>query len=166
MIRYASTRKLLQKLDKLYREHSTSDLSLPIAYSKLANLEVCGWLEEAFDEVAHNCVRNKLKSLEDRRLLIKKIEATHGFDYATHTRPLLIFALGVVKLIEVEKKLASDGSLDRLNGAIGSLKPVRRDAAHTSIAGTTESYPAPSVAIQRFETCLPIVQNLWRLVRA
>lgn len=165
MIHYASTRALLRKLDKMYQESQGGDLNLPIAYSKLANLEVCGWLEESFDEIAHNCVRAKLRTIDERKVLVQKIESTHGFDYKQNVRPLLAHAVGVIKLLDIEKKMDSDGSLALLKSTIGTLKPIRRDAAHTSIAGTTTSYPAPSLALQRFETCLPLVQKLWLLVR-
>ena len=165
MLKFASTRRLLQKLDKLFQAYTGSDSTILIAYSKMANLEVCGWLEESFDEIAHNCVRARLPRLEQRKLLNLKIEQTYGFDYRTNARPLLSHALGVVRLLEIEKQMEQDGSLTLLRSTIGNLKPIRRDAAHTSIAGTTETYPAPSVALQRFETCLPLVQKLWGLVR-
>jgi hypothetical protein len=153
MLRFASTRRLLKKLDGLYRSYSGSDTT------------VCGWLEESFDEIAHNCVRAKLRNVESRKLLIDKISRTNGFDYQQHAQPLLSHAIGVVRLIQIERDMERDGSLTKLKGMIGNLKPIRSDAAHTSIAGTTSTYPAPSIALQRFETCLPLMQKLWVLVK-
>ena len=166
MIKYAATRLLLRKLDRLYNEADGADATLPIAYSKLATLEVCGWLEEAFDEIAHNSVRHKLRTFEKRKLLAEKIEKTHGFDYGSHARPLIAHAVGVVKLMEVERKLESSAALSRLKGNIGSLKILRRDAAHTSLAGRSTAYPAPSISMATFEDCLPVLQQFWKLVRS
>lgn len=165
MIRFLPTRRLLKRLDQLYNDCDGTDATLPIAYSKLATLEVCGWLEESFDEIAHNCVRNKLRTLDKRKLLAEKISTTHGFDYGGQARPLIAHAIGVVSLLRVEREIERDGSLTRLKGSIGNLKILRRDAAHTSLAGATKTYPAPSTTKQTFEECLPIIQSFWSLVR-
>ncbi len=165
MIRYARTRKLLQKLDSCFNDSQASDPTLSIVYSKAAILEVCGWLEEAFDEIAHNCVRKRLRTLERRKFLNDKIKATYGFEYNTKARPLITHAIGVVKLLEIEKNLENDASLTVLKTTCSNLNKLRQDAAHTTIYGRKMTYPAPSVAIQEFEKCLPIVNRLWVLVR-
>lgn len=165
MIRHAKTRKLLSKLDRNYKKSQTGDPILSIVYSKAAILEVCGWLEEAFDEVAHNCVRERLRTLERRKFLDEKIKATHGFEYKTKARPLISHAIGVVRLLEIEKDLERDASLTVLKTICSNLNKLRQDAAHTTLSGRKMTYPAPSVAIQEFEKCLPIVKRLWELVR-
>ncbi len=165
MIRYAKTRSLLIKFDGLYHKCSTSDTTLAIAYSKMAIMEVCGWLEESFDEVAHNCVRSRLRTLDRRKFLQEKIKATHGFEYMTKARPLISHAIGVVRLLEIERELELDASLTVLKTTCSNLNSHRKDAAHSTLAGRAQPYPAPSVAIRQFETCLPIVLRMWALVR-
>lgn len=165
MIRYAKTRQLLHKLDRRYTKSQTRDPTLSIVYSKAAILEVCGWLEETFDEIAHNCVRQRLRTLERRKFLDDKIKATHGFEYKTKARPLIAHAIGVVRLLEIEKELESSASLIVLTTACSNLNKLRQDAAHTTLSGRKMTYPAPSVAIQEFEKCLPITKQLWELVR-
>jgi hypothetical protein len=128
-------------------------------------MEVCGWLEEAFDEIAHNCVRKRLRTLERRKFLQEKISATHGFEYNTKARPLISHAIGVVRLLEIEKELEEAASLTILKTTCSNLNKLRQDAAHKTLAGRAQTYPAPSVAIRHFETCLPIVQQMWGLVR-
>lgn len=165
MIRYAQTRQLLKKLDRRYIKSQSADPTLSIIYSKAAILEVCGWLEEAFDEIAHNCVRERLRTLERRKFLEEKIKSTHGFEYKSKARPLISHAIGVVRLLEIEKYLERSASLTVLKTSCANLNKLRQDAAHTSLSGRKMTYPAPSVAIQEFDKCLPIVKLLWTLVR-
>lgn len=165
MIRYAKTRELLRKLEARYLECSASDPTLAIAYSKMAMMELCGWLEEAFDEIAHNCVRQRLRTLDRRKFLQEKIAATYGFEYKTKARPLISHAIGVVRLLEIEKILEQDASLTILKTTCANLNKIRQDAAHSTLAGRSMPYPAPSVSISNFEKCLPIILKLWQLVR-
>lgn len=166
MISYAKTRLLLTKLDRRYQDCSLSEPTLAIAYSKIAVLEVCGWLEESFDEIAHNCVRSRLRTLERRKFLEDKIKSTYGFEYNSKARPLISHAIGVVRLLEVEKQLEVNGSLTILKSACANLNKLRQDAAHRTLAGRIQIYPAPSVAAQQFNICLPIITKMWALVRS
>jgi DNA-binding HxlR family transcriptional regulator len=165
VIYHVKTRFLLDKLSKLYEDCSTSDTTLAIVYSKMAILEVCGWLEESFDEIAHNCVRRRLRTLESRKFLFEKIKSTHGFQYDLNIRPLISHAIGVVRLLQIEREIEDSGSLTVLKTTCSNLNIHRRDAAHRTLAGRQQQYPAPSVAIREFETCLPIVLQMWSLVR-
>lgn len=165
MIRFAKTRDFLLKLDQLYHSCASSDATLAIGYSKMAIMEVCGWLEETFDEIAHNCVRSRLRTLDRRKFLEEKIAATHGFEYKTKARPLISHAIGVVRLLEIEKELEHTASLTILKSSCSNLNKLRQDAAHRTLAGRAQAYPSPSVAIKHFETCLPITQQMWSLVR-
>lgn len=47
MIDYTSIQSTLNKLDSEY--NTSTDLQMPILYSKLAVLELCGWIETNID---------------------------------------------------------------------------------------------------------------------
>lgn len=100
----------LHYLDSAYQSAmSCPDVHRPVIYAKLAILEYCGWIEESFDEIARNCVRSKLRTRNQRRILEDKINGTHGFSYNNNARSLLAHALGTIKLTEIESLLEKMG---------------------------------------------------------
>ena len=86
-----------------YEGHSHQERS--IMFSKLAVLELCGWIEECFDEIALNGVRNLSHSQHCRVALKQKLKATHGFHYTTKAKPLLQASIGTARLVKFEKNL-------------------------------------------------------------
>ena len=115
--------KSLKNINREYdKSMSNNDYRWPIMYSKLAILELCGWIEEGFDEIARNSVRRKLKTKASRSLLENKIKRTHGFEYDKHAQQLLGIALGTVKLSELEKKLEKEGRLTVLKVELCTLE--------------------------------------------
>lgn len=162
--------KTLKFIDQEYNKYSIDpDHNQPIMYSKLGILELCGWIEEAFDEIAINCVRSKLRTNSVRSQLIDTIENTYGFSYEKLFIHLLGFALGTVNLRKVETKFAKNGNLSLLKSELGQLKKQRNEAAHTysknTPTGTTPTFYAPSTTIARFEKLEPIIKDLWHIVK-
>ena len=79
----------LNALDKHYRNTSSPKDSL--FYSKLALLELCGWIEESMDDVILKCGSRKLKVGSNKNYVEKMIvKRTHGFDYEVNFRFMLI----------------------------------------------------------------------------
>lgn len=166
MIHSGRIKKTLGFLDREYNRHLTSaDLELSVLFAKMAMLEYCGWLEESFDEVARNCVRTKFNTFAKREVLETRIKNTHGFVYKEKVRSLLAFGLGAIRLVEVERQLDKDGSLQRLKSNLGSLNQMRKEAAHTFTSGRTSRFDAPSLIITNFEQTEPTLRRLWALVR-
>ena len=150
--------------DREYNKYLTSrESERLIMYSKLGVLELSGWIEEAFDEIARNFVRKQLKPNETCDILEENIDTTYGFTYKTNYRKLLVVAVGAARLLEIEKRLDQNGSLLRLRSELGILNKQRNSAAHTFIKGTTSSFDAPSVTINRFLRIEPILQRLWNM---
>ena len=159
--------KTLSFLEREYNKHISSyERERPMMYSKLGVLELCGWIEEGFDEIARNFVRRKLRTSRAPDILEKKIRHTHGFTYKAHSRELLAVALGTVRLLEIEKILDRDGSLSLLKSELGNLNNQRKSAAHTFIQGATSTFDSPSVTINRFHKVKPIFQKLWDMGRS
>ena len=84
---------LLTELQNLY--DNPSDTVHKDYYSKLALLELCGWLELTQDEIIKNYSETKLTEQinkdEIQELVIGK---TYGCDYKNHFRPMLIKLIG------------------------------------------------------------------------
>ena len=164
MLHTRRIKRTLIFLDREYNRHIASyDQERPVIFSKLSVLELSGWIEEGFDEIARNCVRRRRRTYRSRDVLEKKIKATHGFTYSRHARELLAVALGTVRLLDFEKTLDRDGSLTLLKSELGTLNQQRRSAAHTFTKGTTLTFDAPSITLARFFSVEPILQKLWQM---
>ena len=79
----------LTTLDRKYRNSTTTKESL--FYSKLAVLELCGWIEESMDDIVLRCARRHLKDQANIDYVHEDIvKRTYGFDYQRHFRRMLM----------------------------------------------------------------------------
>ena len=152
----------LQELEKLYNQHQS--LKKDIYYSKLALLELCGWIEESFDHIVKTSVGNKLKGDTYKNILKNNIKKNYGFQYSKNFRPMLINAIGLCKSEKIERKIDKYGNIQILSTTLGNLKQVRDSNAHTFIKGTITSIQSPSVTISQFQNIYPIVKEFEREV--
>ncbi len=157
--------KTLSFLDAKYQEHlSSEDSEEAVVFAKLAVIEFCGWLEMSFDIIARKSVCVSLPNETDQTYLTEKIEKNYGFTYKTHTAPLLVHAMGLVKFIDIEKTLEEEGKLGQLKTIINKpLKKNRDKAAHTFLDGTQRNYDAPSLIIGQLMQLIPIMDRLTEL---
>lgn len=166
MIATSRIEKTLKFLEREYQSNlSSSDAERPVLFAKMAVLEYCGWLEESFDDIARNCLRGRLRSAADCKPMDDKIRFTHGFKYKEHLHPMLVFGLGLVRVVKIEKQLESDGSLSALKSNLGTLNEMRKEAAHTHTTGRTQRFQAPSSIIANYNQTRPVVLRLWAAVR-
>lgn len=155
----------LTDLDARYSQALTSSSQQSVFYSKLAILEYCGWIEEAFDKIARRCLKNKLKSQPYRQILEDSVIGNnHGFQYKTNVRPMLIKAIGLSEMEKIELELRDRGRLEVLISELDAVKVYRDSAAHTWRLNTTQSYPAPSVTKSRLDTLFPIAKEIYSIV--
>ena len=158
-------RRIEQTLQLLQREYDACEHGSPelqTLYSKLAILELGGWLEHAFDEIAINSIRKEIPKPE-RKIIDEKIKNTNGFHY-DNVLPLLIFCMGAPKFLKVEKELKKNGNLDILKSNLGTLNQQRKVAAHTSSFISAKTYYSPSWTLNIFKTISPILKQMWALV--
>ena len=149
----------LEKLDEKYsialRSDSPQDATF---YAKLALLEYCGWLEETFDDIVRESIKGELETGGFRDFLEKKIiRPTYGFQYDDHFIPMLMKAIGIVKVEKLASELRRDEKLDVLKAELGQVKKARNDAAHTWLKGATQTYQAPSWIKSRLDRVYPIM---------
>jgi hypothetical protein len=138
----------LKTLDRKYnRATSTRD---SLFYSKLAILELCGWIEESMDDIVLRCACRHLSDIDNITFVKKQIiKRNYGFDYKDNFRKMLIQLLGIINVEKIEKSI-DQGKLLKLAATLDGLKEIRNTEAHTHIKGVTRSINAPSVTLAQF----------------
>ncbi|MBN1684692.1 MAG: hypothetical protein JW855_04585 [Gammaproteobacteria bacterium] len=148
MVNKSSISKNLKDINSLFNKSIKQKETL--FYSKLAILELCGWIEESMDEVVKKYAKRKLKNQSNIKFLDDNIiSRVHGFDYNDHFRKMLMQVVGIIKLEVIEKRL-NQTKLDKMQAALRTLRNPRGELAHTHIKGTTLRIDSPSVIQQKF----------------
>ena len=149
---------LLADLELYYSSHA---IPRSTHYSKLAVIELCGWIEESFDKIAKRCIKSKLKTQTFNQIFDNStIGGNHGFTYKKHFRKMMISTIGIVNTEKLVMDLTSSGELSVMESTLNILKLERDRAAHTTAAGTTVTYQAPSITKQQLTRLYPIIRKI------
>jgi hypothetical protein len=152
----------LQALDAAYQNTSGPDAE---RFAKLAIIELCGWIEEAMDEVMNRCSRRHLGVQDNLDYCAKKIvETTYGFEYERHFRFMLIRLVGIVGVEKIESQVNSAKHIV-LKSTLKTLVIKRNTAAHTHLKGATATFDAPSVTLANFHHVYDGLLDLSRTMR-
>ncbi|MEN9549632.1 MAG: hypothetical protein RIR12_2223 [Bacteroidota bacterium] len=150
---------LLKELQKLY--DNPADPVHKDYYSKLALLELCGWLELVIDDITLTYARARITDSKNIDLLEKEIVGkSYGCDYKGNFRPMLIKIIGLTNVERFENRLTTLGIFQILVSQLGSLASLRNPVAHTSIAGVTTTFHAPSTMTNYLNTLHPILTTV------
>ncbi len=161
MIAFSYITDSLNELDKLYNEAKSK--KKVIYHSKLATLELCGWVEDTFDDMVLRHANRKLKVASNiKRDVVRR---NNGFQYDYNIRPMLIALLGMITLEKIEKNFEKAGRITILKTSLSNLRESRNKAAHTHLKGATGTYDAPSVIIREFNTISAILYDLDKELR-
>lgn len=152
----------IKKLDRLYNTAHTTEATY---YSKLAIIELCGWIELSMDNIATNFANRHLKTLNYQNSFRSLIDNNYGFDYKRNFRKMLCQTIGMHNMETLERPLIAAGEIAVLEANLDILKQLRNDAAHNFIGATT-TYQAPSVTKVQLETIYPILKKIGASVRA
>lgn len=147
MINYSDIETTLKKLDSEYNLKIT-DPDLPILYSKLALLELSGWIEDSVDDLVFEYVNNHIVTSNIQTKIKEIIRKNHGFDYENHLFRLFSEVIGVNNLENIMDTLQSDAN--RLKSITSILSSNRNKAAHTSIV-VTRTFDAPSTTLAYYK---------------
>lgn len=152
---------ILMHLDKLY--NSSTDRYETHYYSKLAMLELCGWIEESMDDIVRCCANRNLNSSYNREVEREIIKPIHGFDYKNHFRKMLLFVIGLKYFHVLE------GSIDPLIltpfiSTLETLKTPRNVEAHSHI-NITRVVDAPSITLRNFNNVYRGLKSFERKLR-
>ena len=141
MLPKTSIEDILKDLQILYDNHP--DNNHKIYFSKLALLELCGWIELAHDEIIKNYSDTKLTIKINKDEIEKIVIAqTYGFSYKSHFRPMVIKLIVFHRVEILESNLNSDILI--LKAQLGDLYKLRNKAAHTPTIGEIPTYQSPS----------------------
>jgi hypothetical protein len=153
----------LRSLDYRYRKANSAKEAL--FCSKLAILELCGWIEESMDDVVRRCAIKHLKEQDNRAYCDRDIiRKNYGFDYHSNFRLMLIRLMGLVAVEKLEKKV--DQSVHAsMTAALSALKTIRNAEAHTHLKGATRILNAPSVTVGQFHTLYAGLTEFEREIR-
>jgi hypothetical protein len=137
----------LVQIDFWYNEPTSQTGDRPQLLSKLALLELCGWIEGEFDRLLLKAEAGRVR---DRKWLEKKVVArTSGFDYRKHLRRMFMDVFGelLVQRIEDEMEAQFPGDLERLEKLLDDLWTKRCSFAHADLVANVASqrvFDAPS----------------------
>lgn len=148
MVSKTSIVRNLKMLDVRYRQATSQKDAL--FFSKLALLELCGWIEESMDDIVLRCSRRHLHEQENRTYCSKRVvKPTYGFDYREHFRQMLMRTIGLIGVEKLERRLGPQ-TVDQFAATLASLKMQRNAEAHTHLKGVTRTIAAPSVTLNMF----------------
>lgn len=149
----------LKELDKLYNESSSQKKA--IYFSKLALIELCGWIEESVDDILRTHANRNLKEVINKNNYEKQvIKRTHGFQYDQNIRPMFIQLIGLIHTEKLERKLERRALITLLRNYFSNLKTARNEAAHTHLKGITRTYNAPSHTINDYTNILSVLKEI------
>jgi hypothetical protein len=148
MIAKSYIEKNLRQIERLYNQSATVQKGL--YFSKLALLELCGWIEISMDDIILRLAKRVLRDSDHLKYLKEEvIRRTYGFEYEKHFRRMLQAVIGLSGVERMERHV--DPQLFQpMVAALTSLKPFRDEQAHQYIKGTTLTIDAPSVSRSRF----------------
>jgi hypothetical protein len=137
----------LKNLDIKFQKSSTAKDEL--YYSKLAILELCGWIEESMDDIVLRCAKKCIKDSKNFDYVKKEIiKRTYAFDYEKF-RFMMMRVIGLVNVERIETKI-NPAVFILMTSTLATLKKERDAEAHTHIKGVLRVINAPSVTITRF----------------
>jgi hypothetical protein len=152
----------IKKLDSLYNTSPTLEATY---YSKLAIIELCGWIELTMDNIVQHFATKHLKTQPFINSFNSLKEKNYGFDYKQNFRKMLSQTVGLHNTEKLERKINRNGDITRLDSTLDTLKLLRNDAAHTFIK-TTTTYQSPSVTKAQLELVYPILKEFSKEIKS
>jgi len=152
----------LEYLDAQYNAALTNaDIRLSVFMSKLALLELCGWLEYALDTIADRSVKNKIKTVKYSNKVSSIISRNYGFKYDENFMEMMIKIMGLSRCEVLSSALDNSGEAAILNSKFSALSIKRNQAAHVNQANSALVYDSPSVIINELNVIFPILRKIY-----
>lgn len=148
MIVKSFIRKNLQTIDRTFRR--TRSRKDALFLSKLAIIELSGWVEVTMDDIVRRSYKKCLN--QDKWNFVEKqvIKKNYGFAYEYHFRRMCISVFGLHGFELIERQ-AENAVIDIFKAELSALKESRDRVAHTYVKGTTQTIDAPSLTLSRFD---------------
>lgn len=157
---------ILLTLEELNRKYNTSSSGLEkVLYSKLAILELCGWVEQSMDDVIYYAANKNIKVSENIDYVEAKIvKPNWGFIYDSNFRRMLISLFGLIAIEKMERKLNSSIHANMVS-SLNSLNSIRRRLAHTHVKGMTATIHSPSITITYLRPVYDGLKDIEKIAR-
>ena len=150
MLEKSSILRTLEQLSSLYNNVAGKKEQRAFFYSKLALLEVCGWIEESMDEIILHVAKKHLKERNNEKYIQTIVKHNAGFDYERNFRKLLIHLIGIINVEHFEQQL-DPAKFTQLISTLEALRTRRNNEAHTHIKkGVMRTIDAPSMTKRYF----------------
>jgi len=149
-----------KEYQKIYFENTPRSTRLLKIYSRMALINLCGWVEDELKKLGNLSVEN-LKENRSRDLVNNHTAKIYGFDYDKHLSLRLILTFGVHGFEFIESK-TGDANIAILDSVLAKLKKWRDLAAH-SHANVIQC--DPSRIILEFEKIFPILKKIEKSAR-
>ena len=165
MIPSTRLRQTLAYLDSQYSKSLIDpDPVVPTIYCKAAVIEICGWVEQCFDDIsiAASPASTPAKA---KSYLSEKVKRINGMDYDKHCKHILVLTLGMDIVVRIEDLIEESAGISRLRGELTTLCGHRNVAAHTH-TGVTSTYISPSIVINKLNIIEPIISDIHDLASA
>lgn len=155
----------LKELECRFLADGVADRELELL-SKLAIIELGGWVEERFDEIVVEYVQRKLTDNEEMDRIRKEvIDKVYGFDYDSDIRPMIERVIGSVNYCVIKANLIHSGGYFILKSVLGELRHERNRVAHTHWMGVTRKLAAPSSVINWLKRIYPHINDIEKCIR-
>src|SRR4051794_8216918 len=124
----------LKELDAAYRTATNHKQGLYM--SKLAVLELCGWIELSMDDLIDCHARRRIRLLSNSKFVSDQIiKKNYGFDYKRNFRNMVMRTVGIVSCEAMERHIPTS-ILVRFEAQLENLKISRNNLAHTFLSGS------------------------------
>lgn len=152
----------LRVLDAWYNEPGLGNDRTTLL-SKLAMLELCGWIEENFDELILEV--DKITIKDSKWVSSHVTKKTSGFTYVSHFRPMLVTLIGELLTRRVEKEMDQkhNGELERMKSLLVALWKKRCNLAHADVAANVAAqvqFDAPSWTLNQYQMLTSFFDSL------
>lgn len=156
MINYTDIEDTLNRLEREY--NSCSETQLSILYSKLAVLELCGWIETSVDTLLKEYIDDNICDDNNKKLINSIIDRNYGFKFKEHIFPMLCSVLGISNVENILDSIP-DRDMQNFKTLLGNYAKIRDFAAHNNVEiSTTPRYNAPSSVLHDYLLIKPAIQ--------
>jgi len=162
MVNKTHIERNLTQINALYQKHMGDKKAL--YYSKLAILEVCGWIEESIDDVVLECASKRLTETKNLEFVKEAVNHTYSFEYERNFRNLLIQVFGIINVEKMESSL-DQVKFELMKSSLGTLRKYRDIHAHTYTKGVTKTMYAPSSTVNHFQYVYQGLKNVESCIR-
>lgn len=156
MVDYIHIKHTLILLDSKYSEDGIS-IDMQILYSKLALLELCGWIEVSFDAILNEYIDKQQLMKKDSEYIKEFIQNNWGFHYDKNVFSIFCHTIGIVLWDSLQSKINTDGKLELLKSTLNNFTKKRGIAAHTNIS-VTQTYDSPSTILTNYDNIKDIIK--------